>query len=183
MNLAIVQSPFGPLCPPSQADIPVTFVLVACVALALFTMAAFVFDAIARERSISREDFKEANDRIIARVTFLTLRQGEDLRWLCIMISRDLIRAMQYVQKQVTECSEEHVADAAHTLLMLQLLQETERIHRTARFVKVALYIKPLFHFAYEQTTRSTARFLTRWTTLLHEYRLKHPECEHRFPA
>jgi hypothetical protein len=183
MNLAIVQSPFGPLCPLSQADVPVTFVLVACFALALFTIAAFVFDAIARERSISHEDFRDANERIVARVTFLTLRQGEDLRWLCMVIARDLIRVMQYVQQQVTECSEQHSSDGPHTLLMFELLRETERIHRTARMIKVALYIRPLVHFAYERTTNSTARFLTRWATLLREYRLKHPECEHRFPA
>ncbi len=183
MNLANIQSPFGPLCPPSQADIPVTFVLVACIALALFTLAAFIFDAIARERSISREDFKDANDRVVARVTFLTLRQGEDLRWLCMSIARDLIRVMQYVQRQVTECSEEHATDAEHALLMLQFLRETERIHRAARMIKIALYLRPLVHFAYEKTTNTTARFLTRWTALLDEYRLKHPECEHRFRA
>lgn len=177
-------SPFGPPCPPLGTHLSVTLTLIFCFAIAFATIIAFVFHAITRERPISREEFRDANDRVVVRITFLTLRQGEDLRWLCLMIARDLIRIMKYVQQQVSDCAREHGKDDAETTaVMLQLLRETRRIHSAARLIKFALYCRPLLHAAFELTTDTTARFLAHWTELLHEYRLKHPECEHRFPA
>jgi hypothetical protein len=181
---SIKNSPFGPPCPPLGAHLSVTLTLIFCFAVAFATILAFIFHAITRECPISRDEFKDANDRVVARITFLTLRQGEDLRLLCLMIACDLIRIMKYVQQQVSDCSREHGKDdTEHTVIMLQLLRETRRIHSAARLIKFALYFRPLLHAAFELTTDTTTRFLAHWAELLHEYRLKHPECEHRFPA
>jgi hypothetical protein len=175
----------GALFPPPGAEFFVTAALITCLCVAIITITVYTVHAITRENTISRDEFKDATERIMNRIPFLTVRQGEDVRWLCWAISRDLIRVTKFVQREVFNCYHETRAsqDTERIMSMIEILKETGRIQRTAQIIKLSLYCKPLFYFSFEATTRTTARFLSRWTGLLREYRLKHPECEERFTA
>ncbi len=170
-------------CPPLGRDFPITAAFILCVCVALATLIVYTVQAITRESSISRNEFKHAIERIMNRIPLLTVQQGEEVRGLCWEIARDLIRVTRFVQQEVFNCYHETRAseDEDRIISMIEILKESARIHRAARMIKLSLYCKPLLHFSFEATTNATERFLSRWTGQLREYRSKHPECEERF--
>ena len=177
----------NPPCFPPGMHFPTIAALFLCGFFAFITFVSFVYSAIVRERSASPAEFREAKERILASIVFLTVREGQELRELCGQIARDLIRIMGFVQKEISDCHFEHYGrhlpeneEQIHTTL--RLMYETERMRRAAAFLTVLLWVKPLFPAAYDHTSETTARFMTHWLTLLDQYRLKHPECADRFP-
>jgi hypothetical protein len=181
------QTPFPGGCPPPGAEmtrIPITLSLLLCAVIGSLTIFAFVFHAISREQAISREEFQEASARIVYRVAYLTLRKGEDLRWLCWVLSRDLIRITQYIMKEVHGCFYETGASLENkerVMVMLDLLRVSRAINGDARLVKVRIRLH--LPVPYEILTETTERYMSMLLALLERYRLKNPECADRFPV
>jgi hypothetical protein len=161
---------------------PVTLVLAICLILALVTLGIYLYHTLTRDRITTKEDFIDAEKRICARIVYLTLREGADLRFLCLNIARDLIRVTAYIKHEVSKCYLAQQRNPTVTedqlTVMMTVLREAQALQHAAALIELLLLFRPLLPLAHLQTTRTTERFMTRWFNSLEEFRLKLPDCQ-----
>lgn len=174
-----------PCPPPGWEWTPMTVSLYLCLFVGSFIILAFALDAFSREASISAEEFQEATSRVLYRASLLTLRHGEELRWLCWVISSDLIRITEYINQEVSRCFYQTGAleDEEKVVAMLELLRISRSTQRSARLAKLAIRFKLPMRLVFEVTAQATEKYISRLPVALHQYCLKHPECADRLPA
>jgi hypothetical protein len=127
----------APCTPPGP--LTVTLVLAICLILAFVTFAIYLYHVLTRDRITTKEEFIDAEKRICARVVFLTLREGADLRFLCMNIARDLIRVTAYIKHEVSKCylaqQENPAVTEEQVMAMMTVLREAQALQHAAALI------------------------------------------------
>jgi hypothetical protein len=181
--LALLDDRWIPYCnsptPSIPSDIPVSLLvpIIVCGAFASLLLATFVRHAILHTHPVTPEEFEEANERIIVHMPLLKMRRGEDLRWLCRAISRDLLRVTEFVTDDVTGCIRKYHSGLSrgHGPLapMIALIGENVMLRRNAIQIEILYHVKPLTSFMVRQTNEAVTIFSTRWLMRLEQYCLE----------
>jgi hypothetical protein len=159
---------------PHTGPMPLIVPLAICCFFTVFLLVLLVGHFHARKRPMTRVDFEDAYERVIARIPLLKTCSGEELHRLCRSISRDLLEITSFVNNDVIRFVSTYYPpdkrdfrpDAPVTLL----IRKNHLLRRGAFQIQALYYIKPLRTTMLRRTNETLAVFSTSWTTLMERY-------------
>jgi hypothetical protein len=142
--------------------------IVLCSLAGIALLVVFVRHATGDKHFITSTEFEEANERIVAHILLLESCKEEGLRLLCRCISRDLLRATNFVANDVARYIPKNNSESFQHLTIALMRKNTMRLN--AIQIEVLYYVKPLRTRMVMQTNRSVEIFARAWLPLLEQY-------------
>jgi hypothetical protein len=159
---------------PHTGPMPLIVPLAICCFFTIFLLVLLARHFHARKRPMTRVDFEDAYERVIARIPLLKTCSGEELHGLCRSISRDLLEITSFVNNDVIRFVNTYYSpdnrDFRPDALVTLLIRENQLLRRGAFQIQALYYIKPLRSAMVRRTHESLAVFSTSWTTLMERY-------------